>query len=635
MVERLVKCPQCNNEVQLNYRFCTSCGFKLWQTWTGRNLSMLFGSVEPGENVHSLAKYKLWRIGNELGFHAVTEFVPSNIVIQQRSELISVVWKSGDNVAFAFETRAKEGDLATVDIQDDINKLRKLECPKKFVVNVSTNTGKGYFNEITDKSIAFNQVFSYTKTPDHKIVLNLPKLNEIVERFGVVSPGKDVRRQAVAKLLKIGAALGFSPYENYEVPNLLNDGKTRFISVVWMAGNEIAVAFQVRRKRLNPQIMRSRNDRRKLHYLQAKEKYIVNVSEKTGKPYFFGEAEWSKNQFESLKPTQNLQKQQSSSKLEDVKHARAYEPWTGEEDIQLTEKYNNGATVFQLAKKHQRSIRAIVSRLKKLDLVECHGLFEDFKPNIETTVTVLVKSEKHSKVCLACIDNRKRWIRPIKAGGFDDRDILKDNGETLQIFDVVNMNFRTPFPIKHHRENMLLNQDFKIKFIQKLSEREQSDLLSEIANSNILRAPTSKEELYDELELKLRQSLVLAGPINRFEIQGNALSGKTHPRIWIVGDNSQRIFSITCTDLRFCRFIGKKLTDSKGGEGIIRSQDVTELKNKKTYFVIGLTGDSLDENNEIRDGKFAPPEKFIQPRYWPMVVSVLTVPDYCEEGVCT
>lgn len=83
--------------------------------------------------------------------------------------------------------------------------------------------------------------------------------------------------------------------------------------------------------------------------------------------------------------------------------------------------------------------------------------------------------------------------------------------------------------------------------------------------------------------------------------------------------------------LRFCKFIRNKLADYKGDDGIISSQDVAELKNKQIYFVIGLTGDSLDENNEIRDGKYAPPGSSIQPRYWPMVVSVLTVPNYSGE----
>ena len=118
-----------------------------------------------------------------------------------------------------------------------------------------------------------------------------------------------------------------------------------------------------------------------------------------------------------------------------------------------------------------------------------------------------------------------------------------------------------------------------------------------------------------------------------FEIQCNIISGKTHPRIWIVRPtDKQRIFSITCTDIEFCKFISSKIANLKQDNGIISSQDIAELKGKQTYFVIGLTGDSLDANNEVRDGKYAPPGSSIQPRYWPMVVGVLTIPHYSREG---
>jgi hypothetical protein len=179
---------------------------------------------------------------------------------------------------------------------------------------------------------------------------------------------------------------------------------------------------------------------------------------------------------------------------------------------------------------------------------------------------------------------------------------------------------------------MLFAPGTSIRFVMKLGEDAQKNLLSEIANARILDSVSSREELYDELSSNLGQSLVLAGPVDSFEIQCNIVSGKTHPRIWIVRPkDKQRVFYITCTDIRFCKFIGNKLADFKGDDGIISSQDIVELKNKQIYFVIGLTGDSLDENGEKIDGKYAPPGSSIQPRYWPMVVSVLTVPNYSSE----
>jgi hypothetical protein len=252
-------------------------------------------------------------------------------------------------------------------------------------------------------------------------------------------------------------------------------------------------------------------------------------------------------------------------------------------------------------------------------------------PKVQKTklVTFLAKSEKHGKICLACVDENGQWIRPIKPGGFDEKDILMDNGKLIQLFDVVDMKLGAPFPIKHHKENILTSPRADIKFVKRLGENEKNVLLSKIANSRILNTVSSRKELYNELVNNLNQSLVLAGPINVFDIQCNAINGKKHPKIWIVGENDkQPIFSVTCTDIEFCKFIRNKSTYLKENGGTINSQDIPELKGKPTYFVIGLTGDSLDEDNRIKDGKYAPPGSSIQPRYWPLIVSVLTIPSY-------
>lgn len=237
--------------------------------------------------------------------------------------------------------------------------------------------------------------------------------------------------------------------------------------------------------------------------------------------------------------------------------------------------------------------------------------------------TFLVKSDKYGKICLGCLDESKQWIRPIKPGGFMETDIIMDNRDTINIFDVVDMKFSSPFPIKHHKENMKFTPGTQIKFVKKLNVTEQRALLKEVTNSQLLNNVKSKYELYDEI-INLDRSLALVGPIASFDIQ---YKGK-HPRLWIVGENNHK-FDIPCTDLKFCAFIESKLADFENN--FLSSQNTAELKGKQIYFVIGLTGDSLDENNEIKDGKYAPEEGSIEPRYWPLVVSVLTIPSYSSE----
>ena len=51
-------------------------------------------------------------------------------------------------------------------------------------------------------------------------------------------------------------------------------------------------------------------------------------------------------------------------------YPRAYERWTGDEDIRLQDEYNKGRSVRQLSETFQRQPGAIRSRLRKLGLVE-------------------------------------------------------------------------------------------------------------------------------------------------------------------------------------------------------------------------------------------------------------------------
>lgn len=239
--------------------------------------------------------------------------------------------------------------------------------------------------------------------------------------------------------------------------------------------------------------------------------------------------------------------------------------------------------------------------------------------------TFLVKSEKLGGVCLACLDENNQWIRPIKPGGFTETDLIMDNRKKINIFDVVDMTFTSPFPIKHHTENMKIKPGTQIKFVKKLNITERRRLLKQVADTKLLKKVTSKYELYDEI-IKSNRSIVLVGPIASFDItQGN------HPRLYIVGKHNIE-FNIPCTDIKFCEFIKSKSADFENSPvNWISSQNTSGLKDNQIYFVIGLTGDHLDENNEIQDGKYSPDVSEIEPRYWPLVVSVLAIPNKSNE----
>jgi len=88
-------------------------------------------------------------------------------------------------------------------------------------------------------------------------------------------------------LKMIGNQLGYNAVEEYEVFNLVPNRFRSKIDVVWLSGDKIAVAFEVRRKKRNLDVPTSEKDRNKLARLNADEKFLVNFSTITGAIYVF------------------------------------------------------------------------------------------------------------------------------------------------------------------------------------------------------------------------------------------------------------------------------------------------------------------------------------------------------------
>lgn len=89
------------------------------------------------------------------------------------------------------------------------------------------------------------------------------------------------------RLMEIGKELGYFVIDEYEVPNLVTEGRVSKIDVVWRSMGRIAVAFEVRMKNRELDMPTSEKDRKKLERLDAEEKFFVNASKKTGKTYVF------------------------------------------------------------------------------------------------------------------------------------------------------------------------------------------------------------------------------------------------------------------------------------------------------------------------------------------------------------
>lgn len=181
---------------------------------------------------------------------------------------------------------------------------------------------------------------------------------------GVELTGKRVHKLAQYRLWRIGKELGFFSITEFAVPDLVQKGRTSLIDVVWKTEDGIEFAFEIRTKAQELDLVTTRKDTMKLQNLSARKKFIVNVSNKTGKAYF--------NQITGEPNELIMVIQNKSYNLDEIrrKHPRAYENWTDNEDFELSKCYQEGLSISLLAEKHQRNRGAIRSRLKKLGLMK-------------------------------------------------------------------------------------------------------------------------------------------------------------------------------------------------------------------------------------------------------------------------
>lgn len=191
--------------------------------------------------------------------------------------------------------------------------------------------------------------------------------------FGEVEYRGRVHNQAQKRLWKMGRDLGFFSTIEYCVPDLTEKGRRSYIDVVWKSKRGIEFAFEIRTKVNDLDRITTRKDTKKLQNLLAQKKFVVNVSELTGKAYFCQisdkEAPTSPNLSQAgVSPPKKLQHKAYSVAEIRQKYPMAYAKWTPAEDLKLVSLYNQGLSISQLAKQLQRKEGAIYSRIKKLGL---------------------------------------------------------------------------------------------------------------------------------------------------------------------------------------------------------------------------------------------------------------------------
>jgi hypothetical protein len=200
----------------------------------------------------------------------------------------------------------------------------------------------------------------------------------LAKLFDKVEPRKGVHGFAQTRLWELGKELGFYSIMEYGIPDLTKEGRRSYIDVVWKSKFGIEFAFEIRRKIHDLDLVTTLKDTNKLQNLVAKRRFVVNVSEMTGKTYFceipnepvtpipehvfHGRIESSSS---------NMTKKKTYSVNEIRKdYPKAYEKWTAAEDSELSRSCREGLSIHRLAERHQRNEGAIRSRLRKLGLIK-------------------------------------------------------------------------------------------------------------------------------------------------------------------------------------------------------------------------------------------------------------------------
>jgi DNA helicase IV len=358
------------------------------------NLSTYFGRIEPGKSVNERAKIRLSQIGLELGFQTFVDYPINNPVDREQISFISVVWKKDYNSQIAFQVRSSEFNINSFYHMEDRDLLLSFKADGKYLVNVSEKNGLIVLCKVNNTNIqaiqnkepisttlrskAENSYFT-NESGDNKSKNALPDASKLSELFGKIELGANLHKRAQYKIGKIGENLGYEWSCNYSISNLLGDGRNRQINVVWKEDNSFLAAFEIRIKNYDLDIITTVKDRRKLEKFNSKEKYVVNISERTGEAHFLRVIQTKERSLSSAKQIapsfqeQNVlhgknEKAYDVSKIR-LKYPKAYEKWTNQEDSQLIAEHNKGLTITQISIMHQRQKGAIRSRLIKIGLI--------------------------------------------------------------------------------------------------------------------------------------------------------------------------------------------------------------------------------------------------------------------------
>lgn len=229
--------------------------------------------------------------------------------------------------------------------------------------------------------------------------------------------------------------------------------------------------------------------------------------------------------------------------------------------------------------------------------------------------TVLAVTKREYGICIAGVDERLNWVRPVKNKILVLDDIKLNGGVYLSNSCVYNLSAKKAGSKGYQSENYLIDEKEPIRYFKKLGDAERNEIFSKLSENSLIM-PNPNQGICKLLKEKNR-SLILLGPVTIDSVelsQDDNVHARFDFSIGQIKIKNQNLRSLPCTDLKFLSFAKGLLEEQNTSYLRLNADDLKDLlKVEKFFIAVGLTA-------ELYMGD-----------YWPMVIGVHTIPDYTQK----
>lgn len=230
-------------------------------------------------------------------------------------------------------------------------------------------------------------------------------------------------------------------------------------------------------------------------------------------------------------------------------------------------------------------------------------------------LTVLAVTKREYGVCIAGVDEKLNWVRPIKNRILVLDDIKLNDGVYLSNSCVYNLSAKKAGSKGYQSENCLIDEKEPIKYLKKLGDAERNEIFSELSENSLIMLNPNHGVC--RLLKEKNRSLILFGPVTIDSVELSQ-DDNVHARFdFSIGQiklKNQNLKSLPCTDLKFLSFVNDLLGEQNTPYLRLNGDDLKDLlKVEKFFIAVGLTAEPYRGD------------------YWPMAIGIHTIPDYTQK----